>query len=152
MKKIWIIALALIINLSVISSGCTDPPEPPGSEIPKLVIDYLGVSEGENQTAIYVHGMDEVRYDNISISINDEVVFNQRERFSIEYRTNLSSFSLEVDIQHEEDYYNYNASIDIIKGKKYVFKITYYDGEINKVKWNNLPYVEKLNLLKGGEK
>lgn len=151
MNKLCVIALALIINLAALSAGCTNAPEPPGSEIPKLVIDFLGAKEGRNQTVLYVHGMDEVQYDNISIFLNDELVSSNERSFSMEYRTNLSSFKVAVNVRLEKSLYNYNASIRLVRGKEIVYRITHPDGDIKKVKWDNLPYVERLDVLEEGE-
>ena len=152
MKKTIIVALVVLISISM--AGCTNPPSPPGSEIPMVIIDYVSSfnydNVDENHTIIYVHGLDDVKYENITIKINNKTVAKRNHTYSLEHNTNLKKFNLTVDVYHnghDERYFNFNATFDIVNKKKIMYKITYSDLEKKEVEKDDLPYSEKLDQI-----
>ncbi len=149
MKKAIIVALVILLSISV--SGCTNPPSPPGSEIPMVVVDYVSSERydnvDDNHTIIYVHGLDEIRYKNITIKINNKTVQRRNHTYSAEITTNLTEFELVVDVHHYKKHFNYNATFKISEKKKIMYKITYSDLETKEVEIDNLPYTEKLDQI-----
>lgn len=145
MKSGYIIVAVLLISTAL--AGCSEPPSPPVSEIPKIVIDNEHNPEDNNSTIIFVHGMDEIRYNNISIYINKTRVMFREDTFCTEYKTNLTHFNLTIDICLDEKKYNYNASYKMSPKVDIVYKITYLDGDTKKIKQGQLPYVERANMM-----
>ena len=153
MKKAIIVALVVLISISM--AGCTNPPSPPGSEIPMVIIDYVSSFKYDNveknHTIIYVHGLDEIRYENITIKIDNKTVAKRNHTYSLEHTTNLNKFNLTVDVYHnnnnKERYFNFNATFEISDKKKIMYEITYPDLERKEVEKDELPYSEKLDQI-----
>lgn len=149
MKSGYIIVAVILISVTL--AGCSEPPSSPVSEMPKVVIDNEGKPQQQNSTIIFIHGMDEVRYSNISLHINSEEVLFKNETFCAEYRTNLTEFNLTVDIWFEKTWYNFNATLNMSEKKDVAYKITYYDGDTKEIKLDQLPYVERANQMEEKE-
>lgn len=151
MKK-ELLTLGMIIILILPVMGCIDStPKPPASEIPKVIIDHNLEGEKYNDSIIYVHGFEETRYKNISISINNETVLHKNDTFAAEFRTNLTIFNLTVNVHSLDKWYNFNATFEILIREENILKITYYDGDIDRIKFNNLPFKETLNMMEEKE-
>lgn len=149
MKK-GVVAVVILFIFAAMA-GCTNPPTPPASEMPKLVIDYDINEEGRNETIIFIHGLDETRYSRITLFIDDEEIANKTDTFSVERRTDLREFNLTVNVTHLEERYNYNASFEVVREEDLIYEITYYDEETKEVKYEDLPLVERLNLMEEEE-
>ncbi|MFW6072283.1 MAG: hypothetical protein ACOC6U_02150 [Thermoplasmatota archaeon] len=149
MKKVIIVAL--IIFISFIMAGCSNPPSPPGSEIPMVVVDYIPSNRydniDENNSIIYVHGLDEVRYQNITIKVNNKTLKTRNHTYSLEVITNLTSFELEVDVYHYDKRFDYRATFNISEKKNIMYQITYPNLETKEVNFEDLPYSEKLEQI-----
>ncbi len=143
--------IVVVLLISVAFAGCSEPPSSPVSELPKIVIDYEHKLEEKNSTIIFIHGMDEIRYTNISIYINESRVLFQNETFSAEHKTNLTHFNLTVNVWLNKEWYNYNATYKVSQKEDMIYKITYSDGETKKVKPEDLPYVERANFMEEEE-
>ncbi|MBS3782056.1 MAG: hypothetical protein KGY68_05555, partial [Candidatus Thermoplasmatota archaeon] len=101
-KHLSVIFVFILIGSSL---GCIDTPEPPGSEIPILVVDY---DEGDNETIIHLRGREAIRFDNMTLYLNNSQII-RKDGYSIENRTNLSEFYLEVNATRKDDRYHFNA-------------------------------------------
>lgn len=149
MKKAIIIALVILLSFGV--AGCTNPPSPPGSEIPMVIVDYVPSHKydnvDENHTIIYVHGLDEIRYKNITLKINNKTIQKRNHTYSAEITTNLTEFKLVIDIYHYKKHFNFNATFKISEKKNIMYKITYLDLETKEVEKDELPYTEKLDQI-----
>lgn len=146
MMKEGVVAVAVLFIFATMA-GCTNPPSPPASEIPKLVVDYDVNEEGKNETILFIHGLDEIRYSRIKLFLDDEEIANETETFSVERRTSLREFNLTVNVTHLEKKYNYNASFEVIGEEDIIYEITYHDEETKEVKLDDLPFIERLNMI-----
>ncbi|MEF8835894.1 MAG: hypothetical protein V5A76_07040 [Candidatus Thermoplasmatota archaeon] len=137
-----------------------ETPDPPGADIPRLIVDY---NEGANdtiETIIHVRGMEPIRFENITLYLNGTKIV-RRDGFSIEHRTNRSEFELEVNATREEKRYNFNGNFTVRPevdkdefGNEVIFKLTYYeDGEEIEeyIEEDELPFQRILNLVKEEE-
>ncbi len=149
MKKRMIALVVVLLTLSL--AGCTNPPKPPGSDIPKMVLDYQIDQELQNKSIIYIHGVDDTRYTNITLKIDNETVVQKEEAFCIEYDLNKKQFNITVDVWEDLDHYNFNASVEVFPNQKIVYRLTYYDDEVKNIELKDLPHSEALNLIKEGE-
>lgn len=149
MMKKTLAALSITLLLSISIIGCMDSPtQPPAYNIPKLVIDHAE-PEG-NTTIIYIHGLEEVKYDNITLKVDNETVEQKFDSFSLEYETNRTEFSLDAYVSHEENRFNFNATLQFSDQEENIYSIEYYDEEIEKLKKDDLPYVERFNQIQEG--
>jgi len=149
------ISIIFILILVVSSLGCLDSPEPPGADIPRLIVDY---DEGPNETfetIIHLRGMEAIRFENMTLYLNGTQVLPKRDGYSLEYRTNRSEFHLEVNATRKERRYNFNATFTVrpegYPGEEVIFKITHYDGEDEYIDEDDLPFIRILNLVEEEE-
>lgn len=148
MKKFILVIFTLFILLS--SFGCIDQPEPPGSDLPRLILDY---DESTNETIIHMRGMEIIRYDNISIEINETKITRQ-DAFSIEERTELTDFELKIEAVQGEKIYRFNATLHVKPDgnqesheEDLIFRITYPDEEKELVYRDDLPHRKVLDQI-----
>ncbi|MFW6048136.1 MAG: hypothetical protein ACOC87_02420 [Candidatus Natronoplasma sp.] len=154
------ISVIFILILVVSSLGCLDSPEPPGADIPRLIVDY---DEGPNETfdtIIHVRGMEPVRYENLTLYLNGTQIIRQNS-FSIEHRTNRSKFKLEVNATRKEKRYNFKGNLtarpeveENDHGDEVIFKLTYHDDQELKEEYleeADLPFQKALNQVKEEE-
>ncbi|MBS3781052.1 MAG: hypothetical protein KGY68_00400, partial [Candidatus Thermoplasmatota archaeon] len=83
---------------------------------------------------------------------NSQII--RKDGYSIENRTNLSEFYLEVNATRKDDRYHFNATFDVKPEiveddprEEIIFKITYYDGEEENINKDDLPFIQRLNLV-----
>jgi len=149
MKKY--LPLIFILILVIASFGCVDQPEPPGAGIPRLVMDY---DQEVNETIIHLRGMEIIRYDNITLFLNDTKI-SQNHSYSLEHRTEIPEFDLRAEVKREENIYQFNATFTVKpdvedveeEEEEPIFRVTYYDGEEEIIYMDDLPLVEVLALM-----
>ncbi len=139
------IAVLVVIAIVMTTLGCTDPPRPPASVIPKLVVDYN--PEAINHTILYVHGIGETRYDNLTLKLDDVIEMEKNDSFSIEYRTNKTQFHITIEIWLDNNFYYYNASYSLVLLDNIVFEITDADGSTTNIRDTGLPYSVRLTKV-----
>lgn len=154
------LSVVFIFILIVSSFGCVETPEPPGADIPSLIVDY---DEGNNntfETIIHVRGMEPIRFENMTLYLNGTQII-RRDGFSIEHRTNRSEFELEVNATRKEKRYNFEGNFTVRPevnendfGDEVMFKLTYYDDEEEQEEYieeDELPFQRILNLVEEEE-
>ncbi len=147
-KAIILISVILLIGVAFV--GCnTDPPRPPAYDMPKIVLDYSVQLERPNETVIFIHGVEDVMYDRLVLEIDNETVMNKTNAFSIEYKTNRTSFFLNTRVYRDEDMYNFNATIETFHNDEvlYRFTLTHLDGTEENIRPQNLPFVRRMNKM-----
>ncbi len=145
MKKY--LSVIIIIILAFSSLGCVETPEPPGADIPRLIVDYDQTLD--NETIIHLRGMEAIRFENMSLYLDNSQIM-KRDGYSIEHRTNLTKFYLEVNATRRENRYHFNATFEVepdIVEEDVIFLITYYDGEEEYIGEDDLPFVRILNII-----
>jgi len=147
------LSVVFILILIVSSLGCINGPEPPGAEVPRLIVDY---DEGENdtfETIIHLRGMEAIRFENITLYLNNSQIIRY-DGYSIEHRTNLSEFHLAINATRRDNRYHFNATFTVRpeldeenSDQNVIFKITYHDGKEEYINENDLPFIRILNLV-----
>ncbi len=132
--------------------GCIDSPSPPGADRPTLVLDY---NEAEEETIIHIRGVEIVKFDEITLTINEKE-YQWENIFSIEERTNYTELDIELYAERDENVYSFSGEIDVNPDidedddidpeKDIIFKITLDDEEITYVEKEDLPYTASLEL------
>jgi len=145
------LSVIFIFVLAVSSLGCINGPEPPGADIPRLIVDYD--QNLNNETIIHLRGMEAIRFENMTLYLNNSQII-KRDGYSIEHRTNLTEFYLEVNATRKEKRYHFNATFEVQPevpeedfNEEIIFKITYYDGEEQFIAEDDLPFVRILNRV-----
>lgn len=149
MKKL-VVYISIILLVAVAFVGCnTETPRPPAYDIPKFVMDYPAQEEGPNETAIFIHGVEDVIYDRLILQVDNETIFNKTRAFSIEYKTNRTDFNINTYVYRDEDIYNFNATIETFHNEEvtYRFRLTHIDGSEENIKPENLPFVRRMNIM-----
>ncbi len=147
-KAIALISLLVLFGVAFV--GCTtEPPRPPAYDMPKLVLDYSVQLERQNETVVFIHGIEDVMYDRLVLNIDDETVMNKTNAFSIEYKTNRTSFYLKTDVYRNGDWYNFNATIETHHNDdvRFRFTIKHLDGTEENIRPQNLPFVRRMNKM-----
>ncbi|MGM0405406.1 MAG: hypothetical protein ACQEQM_04620 [Thermoplasmatota archaeon] len=147
-KTIILILVILLVGVAFV--GCnTETPRPPAYDMPKIVLDYSVQMERPNETIIFIHGVEDVMYDRLVLELDNETVMNNTNAFSIEYKTNRTTFFLNADAYREEDMYNFNATIETYHNYEVInrFTITHLDGSEENIKPQNLPFIRRMNKM-----
>lgn len=89
--------------------GCTNGPKSPLSTIPTILIDHVEETE---ETKVYVQGIDDTLFSNITIQINEKSVM---ENFTYELHmpTLLKKFVLNVSVWDEDKDYAYTGNFTL---------------------------------------
>lgn len=147
MKK-QVLVISLLMFASTMGLGCLDsPPSPPASKLPKIVVDLYKSPDTGNNSIIYIHGLEEVRYTNITLKLNDETVVQRNETFSVEYHTNLTEFEIYSEIHDDEDGYYFNSAFTVSEKEELAYRVVDEEGDSEKIKKEDLPYVERFQQM-----
>lgn len=141
------VMVIMVIILTLLMAGCSNPPKPPASELPKLTVDYDGIHGEKDLTIFYIHGIEETRYSNISLRLNDELITFKNDTFCLEHKMEFQNFSIAVDVWLLNKHYNYNGTYNISKEEEIIYEVTYYDGDMEEIKLDDFPFVERINLM-----
>ncbi len=119
-----------LVFLLFILTGCTED-QPPLSGIPTILIDHIEETE---ETKIFIRGIDERLFSNITIQINDDFI---RENYTYELHmcTSLEDFFLLVSVWDKEKEYEYSGNITLFNDGKEVkmnIKETGKDKDVEK--------------------
>lgn len=91
-------------------SGCIDTPPSPLSSIPRILLDHITETE---ETKVYVHGLDDHLFSNITIEINNATI-TENYTYSLHLTTKLEEFALNVTVWHELKEYEYRGNLSIL--------------------------------------
>jgi hypothetical protein len=98
-----------IIIITCLFAGCAEPPRSPISSIPHILIDYVEETE---ETKVYVHGIEDTFFSNITICINQEMK-TENFTYSLHMATEQNNFILNITVWDEEKDYQYDGNITI---------------------------------------
>ena len=105
------ISLGVVILISFLA-GCTDGPTSPVSSIPVILLDHV---EEEDVTKVYVHGIEDTLYENITIQINNETSM-ENYTYSLHTVTTLEKFMLNITVWFKLKEYEYRGNYTLVKG------------------------------------
>jgi hypothetical protein len=101
-----------VIFFLLLLTGCTDS-QPPLSGIPTIMIDYIEETE---ETKVYVHGIDDRLFSNITIRINDSSII-ENYTYQLHLSTSLEYFNLYVSVWDKQKGYEYGGNITLYDDK-----------------------------------
>lgn len=127
----------------VLMAGCIEGPDSPLSTIPTILIDHF---EDSAETKVFINGIDNTHYNNITIQINDDTV-NENDTYSLHLSTDLSKFSLNVTVWFKLKEYEYKGNITVLKEDEHIsleIEDTDHDNPIKR----SLPYTKIMERKK----
>lgn len=131
-KKLSFISIIVFL---VLLAGCTEGPPSPLSSIPTILIDHI---EDIEETKIYVHGIEDTLYGNITIQINSETEL-ENFTYSLQTSTILNKFFINVTVWYKVKEYEYNGNFTLIEDNGQISFEIVDDRHDNPIK-RNAPY------------
>jgi len=116
-------------------AGCIDTPPSPLSSIPRILLDHIVETE---ETKVYVHGLDDHLYSNITIEINDERI-RENYTYSLHLSTSMDRFMLNVTVWDDAKVYEYIGNYTILQENEQISLEIYDDRYDDPVK-RSMPY------------
>jgi hypothetical protein len=98
-----------IVLFLVLVAGCIGGPDSPLSTIPTILIDHI---EDTQETKVYVQGIENTLFGNITIQINDGTL-RENHTYSLHMSTKLNKFALNVTVWFKLKEYQYTGNITI---------------------------------------
>jgi len=114
MRKYFGVAAMVVFLLAfalAIWPGGRDMLESPLSSIPSLLIDH-----NDNETEIYVHGLSDFRFTNMSIHVSGDSAEYERfkeDAYFVYFNTSLQNFTFNVTVWNRHKHYYFNGSIEV---------------------------------------
>ena len=124
-----------IIVFFCLFTGCVEPPPSPLGSIPRVLIDHI--EEGE-ETKVYIHGLEDHLYSNITIEINDDHIA-ENYTYSLHLSTILDKFVLNVTVWDEAKEYEYTGNYTILQEDDQISLEIYDDRHDDPIK-RSMPY------------
>ena len=104
-----LVSLGFIIFMCSFS-GCVEPPPSPLSSIPRILLDHIAETE---ETKVYVHGLDDHLFSNITIEINDATI-TENYTYSLHLTTKLEEFTLNISVWDKLKEYEYIGNMTLL--------------------------------------
>lgn len=105
-----LLALGVVCFLCFVP-GCLESPSSPVSSIPMILVDHIQETE---ETKVYVQGLDDHRFSNITIQINGLNV-TENLTYALHLSTSLTEFALNVTVWDEIKEYEYRGNLSILR-------------------------------------
>ena len=104
-----LVSLGFIIFICSFS-GCIDTPPSPLGSIPRILVDHI---EEDEETKIYVHGLDDHLFSNITIKINSNSV-TENYTYALHLTTTLHKFAVNITIWDELKEFQYMGNFTVL--------------------------------------
>ncbi|GEM_PF-6059567 len=145
MKKIVLVAIVSII-LPLLLVGCSEPARPPPTEYSRLVMDIVEDVDGNHTTILHISGVEVIKYSNITLTINDEMMISKTDAFSIEYRTDKQKFDLTASAELGESLFYYEANVRVVMEENIIFEIT-ENEDVESIRRVDLPHIQRMGRM-----
>ncbi len=100
-----------IVLFLVLVAGCIEGPDSPLSTIPTILINHVEETE---ETKIFIQGIENTFFGNITIQINNETV-RENNTYSLHHATDLTRFVLNVTVWFKLKEYEYHGNISLLE-------------------------------------
>jgi len=142
---VFLVALALAVW------GGKDPTKSPVSSIPSLLIDY-----NLNETEIFIEGLDDFRYTNMTVRITGENQTFERFReqaYFIYYNLSMANFTINVTVWNKNKQYTFNGSVQVALPDEAPKVLTLYEEKKDRINTytlntGNLPWKRLMERVK----
>jgi hypothetical protein len=154
LRKVFGVAAGLVFLVCIILAawrGGQNPFESPISSIPSLLIDYA-----YNETEIFVHGLNDFRYTNLSITISNGTNITERSRensYFIYTTAGFQNFTLNITVMNKKKEYTFNGTIQIAPIEHPAALLTLYEEKKDRINTydlsqSNLPWRKMMERVK----
>ena len=128
---VFLVALALAFW-----QGGKDPFVSPVSSIPSLLIDHTINETGGNETEIYIKGLNDFRYTNMTVRLTGENQSFERIRqnaYFIYYNTSMTNFTINVTVWNKNKEYTFNGSVQVASPEEAPALLTLYEEKKDRI-------------------
>jgi len=154
MRKFFGVAAGLVFLVCIIMAawrGGQNPFESPVSSIPSVLIDYA-----YNETEIYVHGLNDFRYTNLTIIISNGTNITERNRensYFIFTTATHQNFTLNISVINKKKAYAFNGTFQIAPPERPSALLTLYEEKKDRINsydlsLSNLPWRKMMERVK----
>jgi hypothetical protein len=116
-------------------AGCIEGPDSPLSTIPTLLFDHI---EDTKETKIFVQGIENTLYGNITIQINNDTR-TEDNTYSLHSSTALTKFALNVTVWFKLKEFEYNGNLTLLEEDEQI-TLEIEDDEHENVIERSLPH------------
>jgi len=109
--------------------------ESPVASIPSILIDY-----NNNETEIYIHGMNDYRYTNISMRVtvgNESHERSREDTYFMFYNSTAENFTVNITVWNKNRGYSFNASFQVAHPDEAPKLLSFYENRNEKI----YPYI-----------
>jgi hypothetical protein len=133
MRKYFGVAAVIVFLMALalaLWGGVRDIFESPVASVPSILIDHK-----ESETEIYVHGMNDFRYTNISlrVTIGNETFERSREDTYFMYFNSSENFTVNITVLNKNKKYSFNASVVVAAPEEVPKILTIYEEKNDKI-------------------
>lgn len=145
----------LALGLAVLQGG-KDPFESPVSSIPSILIDYNMQGVVANETELYVKGLNDYRYTNMTIRVaggNQTFERTREGAYFIFFNTSLANFTINVTVWNKNKEYTFNGSVQIAPPEEAPRIFTLYEEKRDRIvthvfNTGNLPWKKLMERVR----
>lgn len=154
MRKYFGAAAVVVFGLAIalaVWGGGRDIFESPVSSIPSILIDHH-----KDETDIYVHGMNDFRYTNMSMLVTIGNTTYERTRpdgLFLYYNTSAENFTINITVWNKNKEYTFNGTVMVADPLDAPTLLTIYEAKKDKVNTmtltaGNLPWKKFMERVK----
>jgi hypothetical protein len=139
MRKYFGAAAVVVFLLAIVLAvwqGGRDIFKSPVASIPYLLIDYNSNETGIYETELYIHGMNDFRYSNISMRVTIENMSSERTRkdtYFMFFNTTAKNFTVNITVWNKDKGYSFNASFQAATDQEAPKLLTLYEDRGDKI-------------------
>jgi hypothetical protein len=133
MRKYFGAAAVLVFLLALVLAvwGGKDPFISPISSIPSLLID-----QNHNETEIFVKGLNDFRYTNMTITIageNQTYERNREDAYFVYFNTSMANFTVNITVWNRDREYTFNGSVQVASPDESPKLMTLYEEKRDRI-------------------
>jgi fucose permease len=128
---VFILALGLAFY-----QGGNDPFVSPVSSIPSILIDYNLNETGANETEIFVKGLNDFRFTNMSLRVTTGNQTFERARdkaYFMFYNTSVANFTFNIIVWNKNKQYSFNGSLQVASPDEAPKLLTLYEEKRDRI-------------------
>ena len=139
MRKYFGVAAVVVFLLAIVLAvwqGGRDIFVSPVASVPSILIDYNFNETGFYETEIYIHGMNDFRYSNISMRWTNKTESLERTRedtYFMFFNTPSENFTVNITVWNKDKGYSFNASFQAATDQEAPKLLTLYENRDDKI-------------------
>lgn len=150
------VAVFLLTLALAFWQGGKDPFVSPVSSIPSILIDYNINETGTNETEIFVKGLNDFRYTNMTIRVaggNQRFERARDKAYFIYYNTSMANFTINITVWNRNKHYSFNGSVQVAPPDEAPRLLTLYEEKRDRISTytlntGNLPWKKLMERVR----